>query len=95
MVTGESMIRKTFIQEFYGWILRIGFFLGELYGLSCCVCDIDNVFLYVKTREKVYTTAGPKFGSTQYGKNLIINELLYGLKNSAASFHEHLAESQQ
>jgi hypothetical protein len=30
-------------------ILRIVFFLGELYGLSCCACDIGNAFLYRKT----------------------------------------------
>jgi hypothetical protein len=32
---------------------RIGFFLGELYGLSCCACDIGNAFLYGKAKEKV------------------------------------------
>ena len=31
--------------------VRIGFFLGELYGLSCCACDIGNAFLYGKTKE--------------------------------------------
>jgi hypothetical protein len=39
--------------------VRVGFFLGELYGLSCCVCDIRNVFLNGKTKEKVYITAVP------------------------------------
>jgi Reverse transcriptase (RNA-dependent DNA polymerase) len=73
--------------------IRIGFFLGELYGLSCCACDIGNAFLYGKTKEKVYVTAGPEFGPTLCGKNLIINKSLYGLKTSAARFHEHLAES--
>jgi hypothetical protein len=42
--------------------LRIGFSLGELYGLSCCACDMGNVFLYGTTKEKVYITAGPEFG---------------------------------
>ena len=73
--------------------IRIGFFLGELYGLSCCACDIGNAFLYGKTKEKVYITAGPEFGTMLCGKNLIINKSLYGLKTSAARFHEHLAES--
>jgi hypothetical protein len=63
---------------------RIGFFLGELYGFSWCACDIGNGFLYGKTKEKVYTTAGPEFGAALYGKNLIINKSLYGLKTSAA-----------
>jgi hypothetical protein len=30
--------------------VRIGFFLEELYGLSCCACDIGNAYLYVKTK---------------------------------------------
>jgi hypothetical protein len=32
--------------------VRIGFFLGELYGLSCCSCDIGNDFLYGKQNKK-------------------------------------------
>jgi Reverse transcriptase (RNA-dependent DNA polymerase) len=67
--------------------VRIGFFLG----LSCCLCDIGNAFLYGKTKEKVYITAGPEFGAALCGKNLIINKSLYGLKTSAARLHEHLA----
>jgi hypothetical protein len=38
--------------------VRIGFSLGELYGLSCCACDIGNALLYGKTKEKVYITTG-------------------------------------
>jgi hypothetical protein len=45
-------------EDIYSGILRmntvrIGFFLGELYGLSCCTCDIGNAFLYVKSKHKV------------------------------------------
>jgi hypothetical protein len=43
------------------------------------------------TKEEVYITAGPEFGSTLCGKNLIINKSLYGLKTSAARFQEDLA----
>jgi hypothetical protein len=73
--------------------VRIGFFLGGLYGLSCCACDIGNAFLYEKTEEKVYITACPEFGASLYCKNLIIDKSLYGLKTSAARLHEHLSES--
>jgi hypothetical protein len=38
------------------YTIRIGFFLGELYGLSYCASDIGNAFLYGKTKEKVYLT---------------------------------------
>jgi hypothetical protein len=33
--------------------VRIGFFLGELYGLSCCACDIGNAFLNGKAKVSV------------------------------------------
>jgi hypothetical protein len=46
-----------------------------------------------KTKEKVYINAGPEFGVDLHGKNLIIDKSLYGLKTSAARFHEHLSES--
>ena len=52
---------------------RIGFFLGELYGLSCCACDIGNASLYRKTKENVNLHAGPEFGEKLRGKNLIAN----------------------
>jgi hypothetical protein len=35
-----------------------------------------NAFLYGKTKEKVYITAGPEFGTNLHGKNLIIDPLL-------------------
>jgi hypothetical protein len=62
--------------------VRIAFFLGDLYGLSCCACDIE-----------VSITSGPKFSVNLQGKNLIIDKSLYGLQTSAARFHQHLSES--
>jgi hypothetical protein len=61
--------------------IRIEFYLGELYGLSCCAWDIGNAFLYGKTKEKVYITAGPEFGLNLHGKNLIIDKPLYASAN--------------
>jgi hypothetical protein len=77
-VIGHLMRRKTFISrsctnEYY----KDWFFFGELYGLSCCSCDIGNSFLYGMTKEKVYITAGPDLGANFCGKNLIINKSLY------------------
>ena len=37
--------------------IRIGFF-GELYGLSCCTCDIGYALLYGKIKDNFYRTAG-------------------------------------
>jgi hypothetical protein len=72
--------------------VRIRFFLRELYGLSCCACDIENAFLYGKTKVKVYINAGPEFGASSYGKNLMIDKPLYELNTSTGRFHEYLSE---
>jgi hypothetical protein len=74
-------------------IIRIGLFLGELYGLSCCACDFGNNFLYRKTKEKVAITTGPKFHTKLCEKNLIINNSLYSPKTSVARFREYLSKS--
>ena len=62
--------------------------LAATHGLSVCAADVGNAFLYGKTREKVYVIAGPEFGE-HAGKRMIIDRGLYGLKSSAARFHEH------
>jgi hypothetical protein len=73
--------------------VRIRFSLGELYGNSCCACDIGCTFIHGKTKERVYITAGPDFGAYSQGKNLMNDKSLYLLKISAARFHEQLNES--
>ena len=70
--------------------IRLAFTLAAMNGLSCCAADVGNAFLYGKTKEKVYIIAGPEFGE-HAGKRMIIDKGLYGLKTSAARFHEHLS----
>jgi hypothetical protein len=74
-------------------IVFIGFFLGELYGFSCCACEVGIDFLYGKTKDNVCKTAGPKFGTNVYSKSIMIDKYLHGLKTSATRFDEHLRES--
>jgi hypothetical protein len=71
--------------------VRLGFMLAAQNGLSVCAADIGNAFLYGKTREKVHIIAGKEFGELR-GTPLIIDRGLYGLRSSAARFHEHLSE---
>jgi hypothetical protein len=70
--------------------IRIGFMLASFNNLECCPADVGNTFLYGKTKEKVYVIAGSEFGDLQ-GQPMIIDKGRYGLKTSAARFHEHLA----
>ena len=71
--------------------VRLGFILAEMNDLLVCAGDVGNAFLYGKTKEKVFIVAGPEFGPELAGKRLIIDKSLYGLKTSAARFHEHLS----
>ncbi len=72
--------------------VRSGFFLGELYGLLVSAGDVGSAFLYGRTRELIYIIAGPEFGPELMGRILILIMGLYGLKTSAARFHEHHAD---
>ena len=55
-------------------------------------CDIQNAYLTANCREKIWTYAGPEFGSER-GQPMIIKKALYGLKSSGAAFRAHLAET--
>jgi Reverse transcriptase (RNA-dependent DNA polymerase) len=54
-------------------------------------CDIQNAFLTAPCREKLYTVAGPEFGSDE-GKIMIVVRALYGLKSAGATFRAFLGE---
>ena len=71
--------------------VRLGFVLADLNDLMVCAADIGNAFLNSRTREKVYIIAGPEFGPELEGKRLLVDGAWYGLKSSAARFHEHLS----
>lgn len=71
--------------------VRLAFSLATMNNLLVCAADVGNAFLYGTTREKVYVIAGPEFGE-HAGKRMIVQKGLYGLKSSAARFHEHLSK---
>ena len=64
--------------------------MAALNGLNISACDIQNAYLTAKCREKIYTIAGPEFGSEE-GSVMIIKMALYGLKPSGAAFRSKLA----
>ena len=65
--------------------VRNAFTIAAINDLKVLACDIQNAFLSAKCREKIWTTAGPEFGSDK-GKIMIIVQALYGLKTSGAAF---------
>ena len=59
--------------------------------LEVVAADIENAYLYAKTKEKVYTVLSDEYGALA-GKTLVFHKSLYGLKTSVARFHEHLSD---
>ena len=70
-------------------VIKVCFLIGDLHELAVCVGEIGSVFLQGLTREKIYIIAGPELGPLA-GQILIVYKALYGLKTSAARFHQHL-----
>ena len=72
--------------------VRIALTIAALNDLSVLACDIQNAYLTAKCREKVWTRAGPEFGSDA-GKIMLVVRALYRLKSSGAAFRALLAET--
>ena len=72
--------------------MRIALTIAALNDLKILACDIQNAFLTAKCREKIWTVAGPEFGS-DHGKTMLVVRALYGLKSSGAAFRALLAET--
>ena len=67
-------------------------FLAEMNRLTLYMADIGNAFLYGITREQLYAVANPEFGPELEGRVLIFKQAIYGLRTSAARFHEHCSD---
>ena len=72
--------------------VRIILLIAALNGLQVMACDIQNMYLTANCHEKIWTYAGPEFGSER-GQPMIIRKALYGLKSSGMTFRAHLAET--
>jgi Reverse transcriptase (RNA-dependent DNA polymerase) len=72
--------------------VRIALTIAALNDLQVMACDIQNAYLTADCREKIWTVAGPEFGS-EAGNIFIIKKALYGLKSAGAAFRSLLADT--
>ena len=72
--------------------VRILFIIASLNNLKVLSCDIQYAYLTALTWEKIWTIAGPDFGSEK-GRIVMVVRALYGLKSSGAEFWSFLAET--
>lgn len=59
--------------------------IAALNDLKIMACDIQNAYLTTDCREKIWTRAGPEFGS-EAGTIFIVKKAMYGLKSAGAAF---------
>jgi Reverse transcriptase (RNA-dependent DNA polymerase) len=71
--------------------VRIALLIAGLNGLQVMACDIQNAYLTADCREKIWTVAGPEFGSEAGTIFLLVRKALYGLKSAGAAFRSLLA----
>lgn len=72
--------------------VRICFVIATLNGLDVMACDVGNAYLNAPCAEKIYTIAGPEFGSDN-GAVMEVVRALYGLKSSGASWRRTFAQN--
>ena len=72
--------------------VRIALTIAALNDLQVLACDIQNAYLTADCREKIWTRAGPEFGS-EVGTIFMVRKALYGLKSAGAAFRSLLAET--
>ena len=72
--------------------VRIAFLVAALNDSDMLSSGIQNIYLNALTTEKVHFIAGSEWGANE-GRTLIIIRALYGLKSSALSWRNHLADT--
>ena len=90
--TTETPLTLTYSSVVSRDSVRIILPVAALNGLDIMACDIQNAYLTADCHEKIWTIAGPEFG-TEKGTPMVICKALYSLKSSGAVFRAHLAET--
>ena len=90
--TTETPMSLTYSSVVSRYSVRIILLIAALNGLQIMACDIQNAYLTANCHEKIWTVAGPEFGS-EHGQPMIIKKALYGLKSSGMAFRAHLVET--
>jgi Reverse transcriptase (RNA-dependent DNA polymerase) len=72
--------------------IRIALLHAALNDLHVLIRDIQGAYLYAETKELIWTTCGPEFGSDE-GRPAKIVKALYGLKSSGARWREKMAST--
>jgi hypothetical protein len=73
--------------------VRIILTLMALNDLDILAADVQNAYLNMPTKEKVYMMAGLKFGPSHIRQLVIVIQALYGLKSSGAWWHDHMRKA--
>eukprot|EP00957_Ditylum_brightwellii_P086655 6593559-Ditylum_brightwellii.AAC.1 len=70
----------------------MAFLITALDDLDVMAADIGNAYQNALHREKIYTVAGPEFG-TEEGTIFIVVRALYGLKSAGANWRSFFSQT--
>ena len=90
--TTETPMSLTYSSVVSRDLVRIILLIAALNGLQVMACDIQNAYLTANCHKRIWTYAGPEFGSER-GQPMIVKKALYGLKSSGTAFRAHLVET--
>ena len=74
--------------------MRLAFLIAGLNDLDLLACDVSNAYLNAPCREKVWFVGGKDTGE-DFGKVLVVDRALYGLRSSGASWRNMLSATIQ
>ncbi len=72
--------------------VRLAFLIAGLNDLDLLACDVSNAYLNAPCREKIWFVGGKDTGE-DFGKVLVVDRALYGLKSSGASWRNMLSKT--
>ena len=87
--TTETPADLTYASVLSRYLVHIALTHAAFNGIDVLAYDTQNTYLTAKCRKKIWTVAGPGFGSDT-SKIFIIKMALYGLKSSGAAFRYYL-----
>ncbi len=73
-------------------IVCIALTMAVLNALKVMTADINNTYITVPNKEKIWTLFCPEFGRDKGHKAVVVRSL-YGLTSAVAAFRSHLADN--
>ena len=90
--TTEATSEITYLSVVSRDSVRLAFMIAALNGLDIMSCDLENAYLNVTNREKIWFEGGTECGKDK-GNVLVVVQALYGIKSASSAWMAALEEA--